>query len=105
LNAPAVFQFTARACPERHLDAAKQLGADTRGAGLEDAGEVLSRRLIELMQATGMPNGLEAIGYTPGDLDALTSGSFPQQGLIRNAPLDTSREALRDLFANGMRYY
>ncbi|HTV93738.1 MAG TPA: hydroxyacid-oxoacid transhydrogenase [Verrucomicrobiae bacterium] len=105
LNAPAVFRFTAPACPQRHLEAAQQLGADTRDAAPDDAGEVLSRRLIELMKATGMPSGLAAIGYTDDDLEALTNGSFPQQGLIRNAPRETSREALHDIYANGMRYY
>ncbi len=105
LNAPAVFRFTAPACPQRHLEAAQQLGADTRDAAPDDAGEVLSRRLIELMKATGMPNGLGAIGYTDADLEALTNGSFPQQGLIRNAPRETSRQALHDIYANGMRYY
>jgi hydroxyacid-oxoacid transhydrogenase len=105
LNAPAVFQFTAPACPERHLDAAKQLGADTRGAGPNDAGEVLSRRLIELMRATEMPNGLEAVGYTTADLDALAGGSFPQQGLIRNAPRETSQTQLRDIYAGALRHW
>jgi alcohol dehydrogenase class IV len=105
LNAPAVFQFTAPACPERHLEAAKQLGADTRGAGPDDAGEVLSRRLIELMRATEMPNGLEAVGYTTADLDALAGGSFPQQGLIRNAPRETSQTQLRDIYAGALRHW
>jgi hydroxyacid-oxoacid transhydrogenase len=105
LNAPAVFRFTAPACPERHLEAAKQLGADTRGAGPQDAGEILSRRLIELMQATGMPNGLAAVGYSDADLDALTNGSFPQQGLIRNAPRETSQAALREIFAGAFRHW
>src|SRR5215218_9043736 len=39
LNAPAVFRFTAEASPERHLAAAKMLGADTSGVSDGDAGE------------------------------------------------------------------
>ena len=105
LNAPAVFRFTAPACPERHLEAARQLGADTRGATVDDAGEILSRRIIELMKATGMPNGLGAVGYTDADLEALTSGSFPQQGLIKNAPRETSREALLEIYAQALQHW
>ena len=63
LNAPAVFRYTAQACPERHLEAAKQLGAEVRGAGPDDAGEILATRITEFMQATGMPNGVAAVGY------------------------------------------
>ncbi len=105
LNAPAVFRFTAPACPERHIDAAEELGADVRGAGPSDAGEVLSAQLMELMKATGIPNGLAAVGYGKADLDALTDGSFPQKGLINNAPRETSRDELRDLYANALTYW
>ncbi|MGH7684582.1 MAG: alcohol dehydrogenase, partial [Vulcanimicrobiaceae bacterium] len=105
LNAPAVFRFTAPACPERHLEAAENLGADVRDAGASDAGEVISERIIELMQATGIPNGLRAVGYDRDDLESLTDGSFPQKGLINNAPLSTSREQLRDLYENALSYW
>jgi alcohol dehydrogenase class IV len=105
LNAPAVFRFTAPACPERHLDAARMLGADVRGAGLDDAGELLSARITELMKATGIPNGLAAVGYAPQDMDALVEGSFPQQGLINNAPRETSREQLHSLYAGALRHW
>jgi hydroxyacid-oxoacid transhydrogenase len=105
LNAPSVFRFTAPACPERHLEAAQKLGADVRGAGLGDAGEVLSQRIIELMKATGIPNGLAAVGYGPQDLEPLTNGSFPQKGLIHNAPCETSREQLRKLYENALTYW
>lgn len=105
LNAPSVFRFTAPACPERHLEAAEKLGADVRGAGPSDAGQVISERIIELMQATGIPNGLRAVGYEKEDLEALTDGSFPQKGLINNAPLPTSREQLRDLYENALTYW
>jgi alcohol dehydrogenase class IV len=105
LNAPSVFRFTAPACPERHLEAAKLLGADARGAGLDDAGEVLATRITELMKATGIPNGLAAVGYDAGDLEALVDGSFPQKGLIHNAPRETSREQLRDLYAGALHHW
>ncbi len=105
LNAPSVFRFTASACPERHLDAAKLLGADVRGAGLDDAGEVLAGQITALMKATGMPSGLSAIGYDENDLDALAAGSFPQKSLIHNAPREISSETLRDLYAKALRYW
>lgn len=105
LNAPSVFRFTAPACPERHLEAAEKLGADLRGTGPSDAGEILSEQIIKLMQATEIPNGLAAVGYAENDLEALTDGSFPQKGLINNAPLSTSREQLRDLYESALSYW
>ncbi len=104
LNAPSVFRFTAQACPERHLEAAAQLGADVRSASLEDAGEILATRITEFMRATGMPNGVGAVGYSTNDLDALADGAFPQKSLVNNAPRETSREQLRELFASALQY-
>jgi hydroxyacid-oxoacid transhydrogenase len=104
LNAPAAFRFTAQACPERHLEAAKQLGAEIRGASPDDAGEILAKRIMEFMQATGIPNGVGAIGYGTNDLDALADGAFPQKSLINNAPRETSRYRLRELFADALHY-
>lgn len=105
LNAPAVFRFTAQACPERHLEAAKQLGAEVRGANPDDAGEILARRITEFMQATAMPNGVGAVGYGAGDLDALADGAFPQKSLVNNAPRETSRYRLRELFADALQHW
>jgi hydroxyacid-oxoacid transhydrogenase len=104
LNAPAVFRFTAQACPERHLEAAKQLGAEVRGAGPDDAGEILAKRITEFMHATGIPNGVGAVGYSASDLDALADGAFPQKSLVNNAPRATSRYELRELFAEALQY-
>jgi alcohol dehydrogenase class IV len=105
LNAPAVFRFTAPACPERHLEAAKMLGADVRDAGLDDAGEILATRITALMQAAGIPNGLAAVGFGTSDLDALADGSFPQKSLIHNAPRVTSYEELRNLYERALRHW
>jgi alcohol dehydrogenase class IV len=81
------------------------LGADTRGASPEDAGEALAGRVIEMMRAAGMPNGLSELGFGDADADALAIGSEPQYRVIRNAPKDVSREDLRSLFRAAMRYW
>jgi alcohol dehydrogenase class IV len=105
VNAPAVFRFTAEVCPERHLRAAGLLGADTRDAGREDAGEVLAAELIRIMRAVDMPNGLGGVGYTEDDIAALTEGAFPQQRLLQNAPREMSKPVLADLFRQALRYW
>ena len=103
LNAPSVFRFTARACPERHLEGATLLGADVRGAGLADAGEVLGATLERLMRATGIPHGLSAIGYVDGDVDALVRGTIVQKRLLDNAPVPVAEPELAALFHGAMK--
>jgi len=105
VNAPAVFRFTASACPERHLAAAEWLGAEVRGAGPEDAGEAVAGRIVDLMKATDMPNGIAGVGYTTGDIPALTEGAFPQRRLFDNAPRAISREDLAALYRNAVSYW
>jgi hydroxyacid-oxoacid transhydrogenase len=105
VNAPSVFRFTAEACPERHLDGAAWLGADTRGAGPKDAGEVLAKHLIDLMRSTGIPNGISGVGYGERDVDALSEGAFAQQRLLTNAPREVGRGDLEHLFRGAMRYW
>jgi alcohol dehydrogenase class IV len=105
VNAPSVFRFTASACPARHLAAAAWLGAETRGAGAGDAAEVLSGRLIELMRATAMPNGLAGVGYGAGDIPVLTAGAAPQRRLLDNAPCAIGREELSGLFRDALSYW
>src|SRR5882672_3637354 len=84
LNNPSVWRYTAFAHPERHLHCARALGASASGATHADAGEVLAGRVIELMRATGMPNGLAALGFDDTQLDALATGAEPQYRVIRN---------------------
>jgi hydroxyacid-oxoacid transhydrogenase len=105
LNAPSSFRFTAEVSPERHLEGARLLGADTAGAGPTDAGEVLSGELVRIMRAVGMPNGLAGVGYTDDDVAALTEGAYPQQRLLQNAPRDMDKPVLAELFRQAMRYW
>ena len=105
LNAPAVYRFTASAAPERHLEGAECLGAEVRGATPADAGEVVARRIIDMMQATRFPQGLTAVGYGEADLGALAEGAFPQKRLLDNSPRAVSKEELAELFRGAMRYW
>lgn len=102
LNAPAVFRHTAAACPQRHLEAAALLGADTRGAQAQDAGGILAEALTRIMRAVGMPPSLSAVGYGESDVPALVEGAYAQQRLLRNAPLDVDRELLARLFSEAL---
>lgn len=105
LNAPSVFRWTAQANPERHLLAARLMGVEVSAAAPEDAGEVLARAIIALMQRTGMPNGLAAVGYGPDDIPALVEGTLPQHRVTKLSPRPASADDLAELFAGAMRYW
>lgn len=105
INAPSVFRFTASASPARHLEAAEALGADCRGATLDDAGEVLASCLISLMQQCDIPNGLKALGYGEDDFDGLVSVAFAQSRLLNNAPVPVTAADLNLLFRGAETYW
>lgn len=102
LNAPAVFRLTAPSNPRRHLEAARLIGAEVDGVGLDEAGEVLAQRLTDLMRATGMPNGLADIGYHQNDVDELVAGTLPQQRLTKLSPIAVEPDLLRTLFNDSL---
>ena len=104
VNAPSVFRATARALPERHVEAAVLLGADARGVGPGDEGELLAKEIVRLMRVTGVPGGVGALGYDAGDLDALTRGAIVQARLVQNAPVAIDEAAMRALFEGAMSY-
>jgi len=105
LNAPSVFRWTAQANPERHLLAARLMGADVTGAHPDDAGEVLADAIIALMRRTGMPSGLAAVGYGPDDIPALVAGTLPQHRVTKLSPRPAGADDLAALFAGAMQYW
>ena len=102
LNAPAVFRFTAPACPGRHLEVAKVLGANVDGVRLEDAGKVLADQIITFMQRLKVPNGLSAIGYSSEDIPALVEGTLPQHRVTKLSPRPAGPEELAAMFEDAM---
>jgi hydroxyacid-oxoacid transhydrogenase len=102
LNAPAVFRFTAPTNPERHLYAARLMGADVSEASPEDAGDLLSDEIIKLIREIGIPNGLSGVGYSPDDVDKLVAGALPQHRVIKLSPRPVDESSLRQLFLDSM---
>ena len=102
LCAPAVFRYTAPTNPERHLRCAQLLGADTSGAGLEDAGELLAAAILGYIRELGLPNGLSGVGYAVEDVDALVAGTLPQHRVTKLSPRPVDETSLRQLFLDSM---
>lgn len=102
LNAPAVFRYTAPADPERHLEAAAALGADTSGVPRDGAGEFLAETILGYMQRLKVPNGLRAIGYGVEDIPALVEGTLPQHRVTKLAPRPADAGQLARIFEDAM---
>jgi len=98
LNAPAVFRFTAEACPDRHLLAAEILGADVSRARPRDAGKILSDRLVAILERLKVPNGLRSVGYGTSDIPALVQGTLPQARVTKLSPRPAGETELAHLF-------
>jgi alcohol dehydrogenase class IV len=101
VSTPSVVRFTASASPERHRRIAMLLGAE-RTKNDDEIGDALAAALGRLMRATGMPNGLRALGYAHADVPRLVAGAFAQQRLLANAPCRVGEEELAGLFAGAM---
>ncbi|MFB3089657.1 MAG: hydroxyacid-oxoacid transhydrogenase [Acidiferrobacterales bacterium] len=105
VNSPSVFRYTAQTAPERHLEAAQCLGADTRDAVPADAGEVVAARIISLMRATGIPNGIGGVGLTREDASELAQSAIRQRRAIGNAPRDTGLAEITQIFEGAVKYW
>ena len=105
VNAPAVFRFTAGSSPQRHLEAAAVLGADTAGAGAEEAGDLLAGCIVDYMRRLDIPNGLRALGYDAGDIPALVEGTLPQHRVTKLSPRAAGETELRQLFEEALEYW
>jgi hydroxyacid-oxoacid transhydrogenase len=102
ISAPSVFRYTAPINPERHLHCARILGADTTGASLEDAGELLATAIVGYIKELGIPNGLSGVGYTTDDIDDLVAGTLPQHRVTKLSPRAIDEPNLQRMFQDSM---
>lgn len=105
VTAPAVFEFTAPACPDRHLEAAAIFGKDISNVKQADAGLILADALREFLAELKIPNGLKAFGFSGSDLEALVAGTLPQHRVTKLAPLVAESEALHKMFEKSLNIY
>lgn len=96
MTAPAAFELTHDASPERHRRAAALLGG---------TGEPLPEVLRGLMRDVGLPSGLAELGYGTGDVDDLVTGALQQQRLLATAPVDVTAEDLATVFAASLEHW
>ena len=72
------------------------------GASPEDAGDLVADAIIGFMRRLGMPNGLAAVGYGPGDVKGLVAGTLPQHRVTKLSPRPADAEDLERLFLDSM---
>ena len=105
LTAPSAFRFTYTSAPERHLRAAELMGEPVSGLSEAERRETLPRALISLMRDTGIPNGLNAVGYTERDIPALVEGTLKQPRLLAGAPRSVGSADLDWILRDSMRLW
>ena len=105
VNAPAAYRFTAPGCPERHAEGAELLGADAHDTVPAEAGAILAGHIEEMMQATGVPNGIGGVGFTEEAVDGLAEAASAQQRLLLVAPVSVDEADLRNLYRDALSYW
>lgn len=105
ITAPSTFRWTYPVNPERHLRAAQLLGANVNGLTSTEMPEILPRTLLSMMRDTGIPNGLEALGYGESDISALIEGTLKQQRLLVNSPRAAGAEELQHVIEESFEYW
>jgi hydroxyacid-oxoacid transhydrogenase len=102
LGAPAAFQFTAGAKPERHIRVAEWMGVTASGSSAEAAGQALREAFVAFMQSIRMPNGLQAVGYSSSDIPSLVEGTLKQKRLIGISPRPVTESAVEKMLEESL---
>ena len=107
LTAPAVFRWTSSAAPDKHLQAARLLGANTNNVRAADAGLLIADTLTSLLSRWKfVPDGLAGVGYDASrDLDKLVRGTLPQKRVLDVAPRKVQPDDIAALLSGSMKLF
>ncbi len=81
------------------------LDADFPGGTVDDSGEIIANRIIDLMQKTNAPNGLSGVGFTQAHVNALADSSARQKRAIANTPQETNLIDIQNIYTNAIHYW
>jgi hydroxyacid-oxoacid transhydrogenase len=73
------------------------MGVKIRSSSVDSAGEALREAFIGFMQSIGLPNGLQAVGYTHTDIPVLVEGTLKQKRLIGISPQPVTQKAVEKM--------
>jgi len=103
ITAPAVFKYTASACPDRHRTAVEILNKmSTSNYKNEDVGLRLGDALRKIMSDLKVENGIKEFGYTQSDIPALVDGAIPQHRVTKLSPRQHTREDLAKIYEDSL---
>ena len=105
VNAPAVFKFLAEGAPARHFEGAEFLGSDIKDAHETDSGEIIAKRIIQLMRETNLPNGISGVGFQETQVKALAESSMRQTRAIQNAPREANLVDMENIYRDSLVYW
>jgi hydroxyacid-oxoacid transhydrogenase len=105
LTLPACVRFTAPTNHEKHARIAELLGLKTAHLAPTEAAALLSDGIVQLMKDIGLPNGLEAVGYSQADIPQLTEGGWQQPRLLVGSPRPVTKGDLSRILEESLKLW
>ena len=100
ITAPAIFNFTAKSDPKRHVDVTKALGISD--VDENNVNIMLPRAIKDIMNSIGMPTKLSDLGYKESDVDELVKVTLPQHRVVKLSPIEVDGNDLKKLFIKSL---
>jgi alcohol dehydrogenase class IV len=105
LTLPAAIRFTAPTNYPKHARIAELFGLKTAQLPPIEAASRLSDGIIQLMRDIGLPNGLDAVGYSQADIPQLTEGGWQQPRLLVGSPRPVTKSDLSRILEESIKLW